>query len=68
MSRRSLPTQSLHRSLEETDQALAAVQAGFQETADQDLLDYYLYTRCALRCKHSYLLRQLRLAEKEGGL
>lgn len=52
--------------LEETDRALAAVQAGFQETADQDLLEYYLYSRCALRAKHSYLLRQLRLLEKEA--
>ncbi len=52
--------------LEETDRALAAVQSGFQETSDQDLLEYYLYSRCALRAKHSYLLRQLRLADEEG--
>ena len=57
---------SLMAGLEETDRALAAVQAGFQETADQDLLEYYLYSRCALRAKHSYLLRQLRLLEKEA--
>ena len=46
--------------------SLEAVQAGFQETVDEDLLEYYLYSRCALRSRHNYLLRQLR--QTEGAL
>ena len=57
---------ALLSSLEETEQALAAVQAGFQETVDEDLLEYDLYSRCALRSRHNYLLRQLR--QTEGAL
>ena len=44
---------ALLSSLEETKQALAAVQEGFQETVDEDLLEYYLYSRFALRSRHT---------------
>ena len=40
--------------------ALAAAQAGYDQCADQDLLEYYLYEISALRAKHTYLLRQRR--------
>ena len=38
---------------------------GFDETADRDLLEYYLYEISALRAKHTYLLRQMKALEKE---
>ena len=61
------PTQSqrLRRGLEETSRALAAARVGFDETADRDLLEYYLYEISALRAKHTYLLRQMKALEKE---
>ena len=34
--------ENLRRSLEETGRALEAAQAGFDQTADRDLLEYYL--------------------------
>lgn len=67
MARERTPTQSqrLRRGLEETSRALAAARVGFDETADRDLLEYYLYEISALRAKHTYLLRQMKALEKE---
>lgn len=66
MAREKNPTraQGLQRGLEETGRALAAARAGFDETADRDLLAYYLYEISALRAKHTYLLRQMKSLEK----
>ena len=63
--------QVLRRRLEETTRDLAAARAGFDQTADRDLLDrwpkdeagaleYYLYEISALGAKHTYLLRQMK--------
>ena len=52
------PDQQLQRQLDETGRALAAAQAGYDQCADGDLLEYYLYEISALRAKHTYLLRQ----------
>ena len=62
MAKSSPPTQaqSLRRHLEETSRDLAAAQAGFDQTADRDLLEYYLYE------KHTYLLRQMKSLETEA--
>lgn len=57
--------QRLRQGLEETNRAMAAARAGFDETADPDLLEYYLYELSALRAKHTYLLRQVKAREKE---
>lgn len=51
---------ALLEGLEETSRALAAARSGFDQTADGDLLEYYLYEMNALRAKHTYLLRQLK--------
>ena len=53
--------------LEETSRALAAARAGFDETADRDLLEYYLYEMSALGAKHTYLLRQMKEQEARKG-
>ena len=50
----------LQQQLDDTSRALAAAQAGYDQCADQDLLEYYLYEISALRAKHTYLLRQRR--------
>lgn len=52
--------QVLRRRLEETTRDLAAARAGFDQTADRDLLEYYLYEISALGAKHTYLLRQMK--------
>ena len=57
--------QDLQRHLEQTSQDLAAARAGFDQTADRDLLEYYLYAISALRAKHTDLLRQMRALERE---
>ena len=54
------PDQQLQQQLVDTSRALAAAQAGYDQCADQDLLEYYLYEISALRAKHTYLLRQRR--------
>lgn len=46
--------------LGETERALAAARAGFDRTADRDLMEYYLYQISALRARHSYLLGRLK--------
>ena len=58
--------QLLRRHLEETSQDLAAALAGFDQTADRDLLEYYLYEISARRAKHTYLLRQMRSLERQA--
>lgn len=50
--------QLLSRELAETGRALAAARAGFDETADADLMEYYLYETQALQARYAYLLRQ----------
>ena len=60
------PVQGLQRYLEQTGQDLVAARAGFDQTADRDLLEYYLYEISALRAKHTYLLRQMRSLEREA--
>ena len=55
--------QVLRRRLEETTRDLAAARAGFDQTADRDLLEYYLYEISALGAKHTYLLRQMKQLE-----
>ena len=37
------PDQQLQQQLDDTSRALAAAQAGYDQCADQDLLEYYLY-------------------------
>lgn len=68
MAKKASRSQRLRLGLEETTRALAAARAGFDETADRDLLEYYLYEISALRAKHTYLLRQMKALEKEEGL
>ena len=68
MAKKASWSQRLRLGLEETNRALAAARAGFDETADRDLLEYYLYEISALRAKHTYLLRQMKALEKEEGL
>ena len=51
---------SLLARLEETAGAITAARAGFDQAADPDLLEYYLYEVNALRARHAYLFRQLR--------
>ncbi|MDO4516235.1 MAG: DUF2508 family protein [Bacillota bacterium] len=67
MGKQTSRAQRLRLGLEETTRALAAARAGFDETADRDLLEYYLYEISALRAKHTYLLRQMKNLEKEEG-
>ena len=52
--------QVLRRRLEETTRDLAAARAGLDQTADRDLLEYYLYEISALGAKPTYLLRQMK--------
>ena len=59
--------QRLRMGLEETRRDLNAARAGFDQTADGDLLEYYLYQISALRAKHTYLLRQMKSLEKGEG-
>lgn len=56
---------SLYDHLAQTGRALEAARAGFDETTDCDLLDYYLYETNALRAKHTYLMKQLK-QQREG--
>ena len=67
MAKKASRSQRLRLGLEETNRALAAARAGFDETADRDLLEYYLYEISALRAKHTYLLRQMKALDKEEG-
>lgn len=55
----------LVESLEDTGRALSVARAGFDQTADEDLLEYYLYEIHALRAKHTYLMRQMKALERE---
>lgn len=69
MAREKPPSrgQRLRLSLEETRRDLNAARAGFDQTTDGDLLEYYLYEINALRAKHTYLLRQMKSLEKGEG-
>ena len=52
--------EGLTQALAETRRALEAVRAGFQETADGDLLTYYLYQAHALEARYACRLRRMR--------
>lgn len=56
---------ALTAALAETGRALAAARAGFDETADGDLMAFYLYQAHALEARYAYLLRRLR-EERRG--
>ena len=58
--------QGLARALTETGRALESARAGFDETADRDLLAYYLYEIHALEARYAYLLRRVREGQSEG--
>ena len=57
--------QGLREELEETGRALNAARAGFDESADTDLLEYYLYETHALEARYAYLLKRLKRGEAE---
>ena len=53
-------TALLRGRLEETAEAITAARTGFDQAADPDLMEYYLYEVNALRARHAYLFRALR--------
>ena len=57
---------ALDRALTETGRALESARSGFNETADGDLLSYYLYETHALEARYAYLLRRARESRSEG--
>ena len=59
--------QALARALAETGRALESARSGFDETADGDLLAYYLYETHALEARYAYLLRRAAEARSGGG-
>ncbi len=50
----------LLRQLEETKRQLDMAYAGFNQSTDPDLIEFYLYQVNALRARHTYLLRQIK--------
>lgn len=57
---RTYHDQPWRQELDQTSQAIAAARVGFNQTSDDDLLEYYLYESSALRAKYSYLLRRVK--------
>ena len=57
--------QALARALTETSRALESARSGFNETADGDLLAYYLYEAHALEARYAYLLRRAKETGKD---
>lgn len=55
----------LLESLAATARDLTAARLGFEQEADRDLIAYYLHEQDALRAKHTYLLRQVKLLDEE---
>lgn len=55
--------QELESSLKQTQLQLAQAYAGFNSTADQDLVESYIYEIQALQARYSYLLRQRKAME-----
>lgn len=53
----------LEGSLKQTQLQLAQAYAGFNSTADQDLVESYIYEIQALQARYSYLLRQRKALE-----
>ena len=51
---------ALARALAETGRALEAARSGFDETADGDLMAFYLYRIHALEARYAFLLRRAR--------
>ncbi len=58
--------QWLARALAETGRALESARSGFNETADGDLLSYYLYETHALEAQYACLLRRARESRLKG--
>lgn len=57
------PRQTLEESLEDTRLLLAQAYTGFNNAADQDLVESYVYEIQSLRARYSYLLRQRKALE-----
>lgn len=55
---------TLLRNLEETKRELDLAYAGFNQSSDPDLIDFYLFEIDALRARHTYLLRRVKEMEK----
>ena len=58
----------LEDSLKQTQLQLAQAYAGFNSTADQDLVESYIYEIQALQARYSYLLRQRKALESSPDL
>jgi hypothetical protein len=56
--------QTLLRNLAETKRELDLAYAGFNQSSDPDLIDFYLFEIDALRARHTYLLRQIKQMEE----
>ncbi len=61
---RSAERRALLRNLEETKEALDLAHAGFNQTGDPDLIEFYLFEISALRARHTYLLRRIKALEE----
>lgn len=61
---RGAERRALLRNLEETKEALDLAHAGFNQTGDPDLMEFYLFEINALRARHTYLLRRLKALEE----
>ena len=58
----------LERSLQDTRQLLAQAYAGFNAAVDSELVESYIYEIQALQARYSYLLRQRKALDPQGGL
>lgn len=54
----------LEKNLEETRLLMAQAYLGFNNTADDDLVESYIYEIQSLRSRYSYLLRQRKALEE----
>ena len=61
---RAAERRALLRNLDETKEALDLAHAGFNQTGDPDLMEFYLFEISALRARHTYLLRRLKALEE----
>lgn len=57
----------IEKSLQETKILIAQAYAGFNSTADQDLVESYVYEIQALQARYSYLLRQRKAYDAAPG-
>ena len=58
----------LQDSLRQTQVLIAQAYAGFNTTADPDLVESYVFEISALQARYSYLLRQLKALDGEPSL